>query len=162
MKRIPSLVLAFILGAICTAFIDYWRNESANSLPTEKLSSSAIPPLQLPLQLVKGGYSVSIDSDPPNETIEESELWIISLERAQRNAEERLNKGLKIDDWLNLLVVPRMSGYEVLVLAHLPINDRGEEIRKVVEEEIAAAQQHEIKGALRSLEKNGGSLSKPQ
>jgi hypothetical protein len=153
MKRIFLVITLLISGFLASRLIDLIRSPKS---VVDVTHQSLLPIIETM------SYSVSINSCPPSEKFTEEDIWISTIELAERRAENILNKDREFADFIRLLVIPRMDGYEVRVFSGKPSDGRREEIGRVVDAEILRAQRERTRSVLKILQKDKHDASEPQ
>jgi hypothetical protein len=90
---------------------------------------------------------------PPGKKIEEAEVFASALEFAEHSAQERI-RALFPPQYaaLKLVLIPRSSGYEILLFAPELSSGQREAVSKIIGEEMAAGQRQSAKIALEAIQ----------
>ena len=98
--------------------------------------------------------SVLIFREPPGEKLEAAEVFAVALEFAERGAQEKIRSLFPAQSGpVELKLIPRSSGYEIVLFAPELSGERREAISKIIREEIIAGQRQSAKIALEAIQR---------
>jgi hypothetical protein len=104
---------------------------------------------------------VSIFRDPPSEKLEEAEVFAGALEFAERGAQEKIRALFPSQSGpVKLKLIPRSSGYEVVLFAPEISSEQREAISKIITEEIVAGQRQSTTIALEATQRTSESKNR--